>query len=74
MLSCVVPEDHICVKLPAAVRRTGGGGRGVRTGTARLQVSHVGHQVEAVTTGHAAQPAENLNGRSTHTCFVQRVL
>ena len=52
------PENHIGVELPLSVRWTGGGG-GSRQG-AELSTSHVGHQVEVVMTGHAAQLLENL--------------
>lgn len=55
---CVVPESHVGVKLPVSIRGTGGGW--VSLQGAGLQVSHVGHQIEVVTTSHAAQPLENL--------------
>lgn len=51
------PENHVGVELPASVGGTGGG---VRPQGAGLQVGHVGHQVEVVSPGHAAQLLENL--------------
>lgn len=54
---CTALESHIGVELPVSIRGTGGG---VSLQRAGLQVSHVGHQVEVVTTGHTAQLLENL--------------
>lgn len=50
-------ENHVGVELPLSIRGTGGG---VSLQGAGLQVSHIGHQVEVVTTGHTAQLLENL--------------
>ena len=55
---CTAPEIHVGVELPMSIRGTRGGG--VSLQGAGLQVGHVGHQVEVVTTGHTAQPLENL--------------
>ena len=72
---CSAPENHVGVELPASVRWTGGGGVVVQG--ARLQVGHVGHQVEVVTTGHTAQPLENLWNNSNvihiHTLMLHGV-
>lgn len=56
-VSAKSPENHIGVKLPASIRGAGSGGGLHRAG---LEVGHVGHQVEVVTAGHAAQLLENL--------------
>lgn len=56
-MSAKSPENHIGVKLPASIR---GAGRGRGLHRAGLEVGHVGHQVEVVTAGHAAQLLEDL--------------
>lgn len=53
----IIPENHVGVELPLSVGGTVGG---VGTQRAGLAPSHVGHQVEVVATGHAAQLLENL--------------
>lgn len=47
---------------------------GVSVQRAGLAPGHVGHQVEAVSTGHAAQPLENLSESSPTTTRISRRL